>query len=219
MIAPDPGILRRAPLPTRPATLRRTTFAPMRRTGFASLNRTGFVSLRRNGRHRPAFTLVELLISLAIMALLLTATAAALVAATRSVASNADVVQSTALGRLALEQVMRQVRQCAGCEIGEAAQQSAGITRAATLRVVDPSGGITIYTLRDVDQTLTLTTAAGDRFVLARNVSAGEFIGQVEIDEAGHARTTAVRLELTITPPDGAPLAVSASAKPRRQLP
>jgi type II secretory pathway pseudopilin PulG len=69
-------------------------------------------------RHRLGLSLVELLISLAITAMLLTAVATSYSASASAIEVNDQLFRATQSGRVSLAQILAAVRKCDSCQVG-----------------------------------------------------------------------------------------------------
>lgn len=150
-------------------------------------------------RHR-GLSLVEVLISLAISASLLTAVSAAYTASCKAVDINARFFRASQSARVCLNQLMSEVRQCAVVEV-----------YSNRLNVITNAGQAKTYQYDAANKQLllTLTDSLGvtTNYVLGRNISALSFTGD----------GTSVAMSITVAVGDNT-IPLSGSATPRRTI-
>ena len=172
-------------------------------------SRTGSASPRAKSRglsraqSRGGFTLVEILISMSITAMLMLAMGAAFSAATGSVQNNDEYFRSVQQSRVALDLIMGEIRRCSA--ITSASSTSLTLTAAAG----DPgnfAGGSITFAFSNGQLTM---TSGATTTPIAKNVTGAVF---------NYAPSTAIPSEvsLAITVQVGAdPVTISNSAAPR----
>lgn len=172
-------------------------------------------------RRRRGLGLIEILIGLAISAILFTAVASAAFAFTRSVRDNQDYLTAVQAGRLSLIQITQKIRSCVACDIVDAptgVTAPAGTKIGSTLQVITPdSAAEQAYKLRTEanKQQIAFFPNADVNFGyrLANNVSNVRFTG--ELDTAG----TVINVHVTLTISVGdMSITMSDSAAPRREM-
>jgi Tfp pilus assembly protein PilW len=154
---------------------------------------------RRQHQRRRGLGLVEALISLAIVATLLTAVAAAYSASTRAIEVNDQFSRATQAARVTVNYVMADVR-----------KSISGVLDADSLELTMPSGDRHIYRFDAVARQLTLTLPddpGAPTRVMARNVQNVSFVTE--------GQTTC--LNVTIQIGDNR-ITLSGSAMPRRTM-
>jgi prepilin-type N-terminal cleavage/methylation domain-containing protein len=154
----------------------------------------------RPGAGRSGISLVEMMITLVIMATLMTAVAAAYSASTKAIQINDQFFRASQSGRVCLNQLLSEIRQCATVEVTQ-----------KTLSIV-PTTGTTakVYTYSPDKKQLLLavTDVNGTTYhALASNISAMSFTGG-----SGN-----VGINITVTV-GGNAVALSGSVTPRRAV-
>src|SRR5690606_20135108 len=97
-------------------------------------------------RRNQGLSLVELLISLAISVMLLTAVAAAFHSTTTAVEVNDRFFRASQTARIAATQMSAAVRQSDSCQVGTTDQQNGdAVTGAASLDIITPTGRMYSY--------------------------------------------------------------------------
>lgn len=174
---------------------------------------------RSRGRAlRRGLSLVELMISLAISVMLLTAVAAAFHSTTTAIEVNDRFFRASQTARIAMTQMTAAVRQSDSCQVGTSAQQSGDAVNGATnLDIITPAGRIYSYVYAPTDRELrvVLQEATGEvTRVLARNVVSCSFDSKLDLTPK---RTVRVNMTLVVQV-DGQRLLLSGSAVPRREM-
>lgn len=113
--------------------------------------------------HPGGFTLVEVLVSLAIAAILMVAVGSALYASTSSLKVNQDFSDATSTAQMALQQLRTAIRTGVRCDVGAGADvdASTGASNVLYVTPVDVNGVIgpkAAYIYDDVKKTLLLDT-------------------------------------------------------------
>jgi hypothetical protein len=146
-------------------------------------------------------SVVEVLVSLAITAMLLTAAAAAFNASARAVELNDQFFRASQSARVSVNQIVTEIRRCQAADVDEAA---------VTLELTTAAGENRIYSYDAAQQILTMTVALPDGarvHTLARNVTSLNFF----TDEA------TIVVNITITVGSNA-ITLNGSALPRRSV-
>jgi prepilin-type N-terminal cleavage/methylation domain-containing protein len=128
--------------------------------------KVGLCTLRLRGRQRGV-GMVELMISLAIAALLLVGVAAAFSATSQAVAANDEFTRATQAARVSTNQVMSLCRKC-----------KSGVLTASTLELTMPDDTKQLYALNLATNKLQVTLESvtpQQVYTLAHNVSALKF--------------------------------------------
>jgi type II secretory pathway pseudopilin PulG len=163
----------------------------------------------------------ETLLSLAIVAMLLTAVATAYQAAAMSIETNDRFFQATHTARVAMNRIVRSIRTADACVVGAVSQQVNDSVSATTVDVIEPDGGHVRYAYVPGDRTITvrdLAVTGAPAYVVARNVQQALFTSQVEVGAASSARrTTCVAIDLVVQV-GAEQLYLSGSAVPRRAM-
>jgi len=97
---------------------------------------------RSHPKRRLGLTLIETMVSLSIAASLMVAVAAAYNASAAAVTSNADFYRATQAGRITMNQVLAEIRQCESVSVYS---DHIDIIRAAANMVTDPTLGTEVY--------------------------------------------------------------------------
>ncbi len=175
----------------------------------------------RRCRNRHGLSIVEVLISLAIVSTLLTAVAVAFQASFNSIETNDRFFRATHTARVAMNRILQTARTADACIVGTEAQQSLASVSATTLDVIDINGSLVRYVFNVDDRTITATsldvTGSPSRIV-ARDVEQATFTSTVELGAvSGLRRTTCVAVDLVIAV-ENESLYLSGSVVPRRSL-
>jgi prepilin-type N-terminal cleavage/methylation domain-containing protein len=185
-----------------------TTTRPPRRT------------LRELFPHRRGMTLIELLISLSISTALLVALAAAFHAASRAVEVNDSYARSTQAARVALNQIVTEIRRADAVKV---APDRASLQ---VIRPPDPLSPGEIYRefaydatgKRITSQTFYAGRRASPVYELAANVSVCTF-GPVEAGADSNPGATAACIPIRITcSASGTAVTITGAATPRRAM-
>jgi Tfp pilus assembly protein PilW len=153
-------------------------------------------TVMRQRRH-SGLTLVETMISLVITATLMTAVAAAYTASAKAIQINDQFFRATQAGRVCLNQLMSEIRQCSTVEV----------TSSTALSIVPATGTqakVYTYDAANKQLLLTITDVSGTKnYVLGRNISALSFAGtsgNVAIGITVTVGNNAVSLAGSVTP-------------------
>lgn len=169
-------------------------------------------------RRSRGLSLVELLISLAISVMLLTAVAAAFHSTTTAIEVNDRFFRASQTARIAMTQMTAAVRQSDSCQVGAADQQTgSAVDNATNLDIITPVGRMYSYVYAPAAEELrvVLHEATGDvTRVLARNVVSCDFDSKLDLTPK---RTVRVNITL-IVEVDNQRLLLSGSAVPRREM-
>lgn len=178
----------------------------------------------RASRHRPfGLSLAELMISLAICAMLLSAVAAAFHSTTQAVEVNDRFFRASQTARVAMAQMTSAVRVSDACQVGSADQQGLSvITGAANLDIITIDGRMYSYVFDEAARTLSLVKANDDgttsAYVLARDVSDASMDGVIEHHpDTGVRRLVKVSIRIVVEV-ENQQLLLNSSAMPRREL-
>jgi prepilin-type N-terminal cleavage/methylation domain-containing protein len=150
-------------------------------------------------RRRRGLGMVEMLVSLAIMAALLSAVAAAYSATTTAVEMNDQFFRASQAARVSINQIVAEVRKC-----------QSGLVDADSLELTPSLGEKRVYAYDVEGKRLTMTfpdRSVPTTYVLARNVDAAEFFTDGE--------TISLRLTVQI---GSNRITLSGSAMPRRSI-
>ena len=154
-------------------------------------------SIRTNIRR--GLSLVEVMISLAISATLLTAIAAAFSASSQAIETNDHVFRATQAARVTINQITTEVRNC-----------KSGAVSSTTLDLITGTDEARLYEYNSVKKEIQITFPDIDpdtKYTLARNVSAARF----------YTDGDAIALSITIEVGTNK-VTLSGSAFPRRTL-
>ncbi|HEY0008482.1 MAG TPA: hypothetical protein VGB55_07155 [Tepidisphaeraceae bacterium] len=165
---------------------------------------------------RRGMMLAELLISVSITAMLLTAMSGVFMSVSQSVRVNDQFSRASQAGRSAMVRLTRDVRTSDACQVGTSQEQGASRVTSNLLEVVT-LGQQTIEYRFDADaRTLTMTTDGGTPVVLVRNVT-GRFSSVIEDAGDGARQTVSVSIALTVS--DSAQsVSLNGSVTPRRSM-
>ena len=154
---------------------------------------------KRARRRRAGLGLVELLISLAIAASLLTAVAAAYAATTSAIRMNDEFFRASQAARVTINHVMAEVRKCQN-----------GIVDVDSMEISTSTGEKRIYAFDSATNRITLTFPEADgapTYTLARNVDSAQFF------------TDGQTISMTVTVDVGTnQVSLTGSAMPRRTI-
>jgi prepilin-type N-terminal cleavage/methylation domain-containing protein len=174
----------------------------------------------KTARIKNGFTVVELLLSLTLLAILMTAMAVALDAAVSSFQVNQDISKTTNAARAALLRMTTELRTASSvATLGVGTGLDPMDLSQCSLTAVDPDGSTRniAYRFSAADHILYLDSG-GNSYVLCRNVSAATFNrATTSINGADAVRN--VRIVMTLTDDKGAnPRTFAAAAVVRRNL-
>jgi prepilin-type N-terminal cleavage/methylation domain-containing protein len=164
----------------------------------------------KNRKYKNGFSLVELLIALAITAMLMVAMAFAFSSSMMSYRTNEELFKAVNSARQAMYRITTELRTATTVDPNGPANECTFIT----------AGGQNItYEYRDTDSKLYLiTNSNGQEYVLCDNVSAMNFIKETDIDpEDGLIFVKSVQISMTVQV-GHAERKVSAAAVIRRNL-
>ena len=122
----------------------------------------GFALMRSSPRRNRGLGLVELVVSLAIAAMLLTAVAAAYSATTTAIEMNDQFFRASQAARVSINQIMAEVRRC-----------QSGVVDDPSLELTTQLGQKRLYTFDNDTKRITMTfpdEPTPPTYVLARNV-------------------------------------------------
>ena len=166
---------------------------------------------RAGHRARGGFTLVELLISVALTAGLAVASAAAFAAATRSAETGDEYLRASRTSARVLETIVADVH----------AASAVQVLSPTTLQVVRADDSIVLYRYDATPDELHIVVTSGvtsTDYVLARQVSGVSFAGVVEPDPSTLVnRVVQVTVRMGISDANAATTAMTASANCRRK--
>jgi len=146
--------------------------------------------MRKPDKYIRGFTILELLIALAITGLLLTAIAAVFNASVMNYKTNEDIIRVTNNARQALSRITSQLRTADAVDPNSPANQCALIT--------DNGDDIT-YRYASSDNKLYLTeNSTGSDHVLCDNVTDVTFTRQTGIDDGGETFVKGVQVSMTL---------------------
>ncbi len=173
---------------------------------------------------RPAgLGLAELMISLAICSMLLTAVAMAFHTTTHAVEVNDRFFRASQTARVAMTQMTSAVRTSDACQVGTPAQQSQNLIRNATnLDIITSDGRLISYVFNPDTRTLSLVRQDEDgtetTHVLARDIASATFDGVIEQHpDTGIRRLVKVSIRLVVEV-ENQSLLLNSSTMPRREL-
>lgn len=167
--------------------------------------------------------LAELMISLAICAMLLSAVAMAFHSTTQAVEINDRFFRASQTARVAMTQMTSAVRISDACQVGTAEQQSQNlITNAHNLDIITIDGRLLSYVFDPAARTLSMVRTNGDgtqsTHVLARDVASATFDGVIQPHpDTGLRRLIKVSVRLVVEV-ENQQLLLNSSAMPRREL-
>lgn len=171
-------------------------------------------NIRRRGHHTEAFTLVEVLLSLAILAMLMAAIGSAVYASLDSYEQNEHIASATQATRAVLDRISRDIRTAAAVSAGST--QITIITPAGSeAQQIDydwDSGDGVLYYRRKVDGSTTSYPLLGDGDV---TISSFSVTYETGLDWEGISCTKSVTVLLDIAI-DGKTFTMTGSASPRR---
>jgi prepilin-type N-terminal cleavage/methylation domain-containing protein len=143
---------------------------------------------------RDGFTIAELLVALAITAILLTAVAVAFNASAINYNENAEMFNALNRGRQAMLRITNQLRTANAVATTEAATQCSFFDATNTnVRVLYDNTDKIIYLYPD------LTNHSTTRYMLCNNVTAMTFTRTVGVDSGGHTCVKNVQMSMTVT--------------------
>lgn len=160
-------------------------------------------------KSRRALSIVEMVISLAIAAMLLTAVAAAFTASAAAVEVNDDFFRASQAARVSLNQILTDLRRSDGVEV----------PTSTLVEVITWDGLDRGYQYDAVNAQIKLITndvTTDPDYVLARNVTACAFAADTSVDAQGI--THYVRISVTLTVQVGENrITLTGSVAPRRE--
>jgi prepilin-type N-terminal cleavage/methylation domain-containing protein len=165
--------------------------------------------------------LIELLLSLAIGAILLLAVAAAFNASAHAVAINDATFRAGQTARITLAQVQARIRTCQDCQVGDSYDGHSTTVSADTLNFHDPDGTQYAYVYDADTKTLALTNVAtSESHILAHHLEkpAGGYLftADMQPDPASQAMRP-IRISLAFRVHiDNTSIPLAASSVPRR---
>lgn len=174
-----------------------------------------------SSRHR-GLSLAEVMISLAISALLLTAVAVAFSATTSAIEVNDRFFRASQAARVAMGQMVAAARKSDSAQVGTTAQQSLNqISNASNLDIITTEGDEFSYVYDSTRHQLQMVipNPSGDiTRILARDVESARFDAAIEAHPDTGVRRL-VRVSMTIIIKIGnQELLLSGSAVPRREM-
>ena len=96
-------------------------------------------------RRRRGLSLVETLISLAIVSMLLVAVGTAYQSAAAAISANDDFFRASQAARVSLGQVLAAIRKSAGCQVGDIADPDGSTVTAGNIHILDAAGEFLVY--------------------------------------------------------------------------
>jgi prepilin-type N-terminal cleavage/methylation domain-containing protein len=142
---------------------------------------------------RPAFTIVELLMTIAVLGMLLVAIAVAFEASVGSYQANEDVFRVVTTASQALTRIAADLRTATAVDTNEAASQCSLITAAGkdiTYRFNSADGKLYL---------ITNDTTADSDYVLCENISSLTFTRTTAVDDVGLTYVKSVQINLDIS--------------------
>ncbi len=171
-------------------------------------------NIRWRGQHTEAFTLVEVLLSLAILAMLMAAVGGAVFASLDSYEENENIATATQATRSVLDRIARDIRTATAVSAGST--QITIITPAGSeAQQIDyewDTGDRVLYYRRNVDGSTTSYPLLGDGEVTIDSFTVTYETG---LDWQGTSCTKSVSVSIAIAI-DGKTFTMTASAAPRR---
>jgi prepilin-type N-terminal cleavage/methylation domain-containing protein len=166
--------------------------------------------------HRTGFTLVELLLALAITAILLTAVALAFNASVINYRENEDIFKAINSARQTLFRITSQLRTATAVDPNAPANECSMITAAT---ISHPSGENITYRYDSTARVLYLITnddATDDDYVLCSNVNSVTFTKDIFVEDAV-TKVKSVQIAISVAS-DGVEKKLAAAAVVRRNL-
>jgi len=156
---------------------------------------------------RGGLSLVEVMISLAICAMLLVAIAAAYSASAQAIAENDNFYRASQAARISMLQLQKAIRTCSSSMVGDPAAYdgTSTVVSSGTLHISLPSGQLKTYTYDPTLLKLKLyntdaVTSTTPGFSLASNVSSVTFTADMSPNPAnGSMRPARVTIDMTVT--------------------
>jgi prepilin-type N-terminal cleavage/methylation domain-containing protein len=139
---------------------------------------------------KTAFTLIEMLLSLAIMAVVLTAVAVAFNGSAVNLSENKEIYQSTTVARMALTRVSNQLR---------TASKIATTTAGSILDFNDVHNMRQYLHYNSDAKTLCVDTAGHTNVLLCENVKSVRFTPTLGLDSYNHNVVQNVKIQMTIS--------------------
>lgn len=171
---------------------------------------------------RAGLGLAEVLISLVICAMLLTAVAVAFNATTSAVEVNDRFFRASQTARVAMTQMLAAARRSDVAQVGTAAQQGQStIENASNLDIITPDGEMFSYVFDAGGRELRMVVKTADGDVtrtLARDIKNCRFDGTIEPHpQTGVRRLVRISISLVVEI-ENQQLLLSGSAVPRREI-
>ncbi|HMO26787.1 MAG TPA: prepilin-type N-terminal cleavage/methylation domain-containing protein [Tepidisphaeraceae bacterium] len=170
---------------------------------------------------RSGISLPELLISLAIVAVLMTAVGASYSASASAIEINERMFRATQTARIAMNRALHDLRNAEVVTVGTLAAQANSTVTDTFIDVINPDGSMVSYVYQPADRIVYLVQRDVEeepQFVLARNVDSAVFTADVQPHpQTGHRRTVRVTIDLIIQIENQA-VRLSGSATPRRAM-
>lgn len=155
---------------------------------------------------RHALSLIEVMISLAISAMLLTAVAAAFSASTSAVEHNDQFFRACQAARVSLNLILTEVRRSNAVDVPSSSQ----------INLITADGEDLSYIYDQNSHTLKLVkNATAQEFVLSRNVNALSFTSDISTGAGGVTFVSRVSASLTVEVQDNR-VSLTGSTAPRR---
>lgn len=172
-------------------------------------------------RSRHGISLPELLISLAIVAVLMTAVGASYSASASAVEMNERMFRATQTARIAMNRMLHDLRNAEVVTVGTLAAQSTSTVTDTFIDVINPDGSMVSYVYQPADRVVYLVQRDAEdepQFVLARNVDSAVFTADVQPHpQTGQRRTVRVTIDLNVQVEQQS-VRLSGSATPRRAM-
>jgi prepilin-type N-terminal cleavage/methylation domain-containing protein len=171
--------------------------------------------VRRRQRKQTGLGLIELLISLAIVAMLLTAVGTAFSASSKIINENDQFQRASQGARVALHQILTEIRRCDAVDISthvvevlrpESVRETGELSRRYRY---DATTGRLLMAIVHTDGT------TSDEYVLARNISTLTFGKEMGVNSNNTACVVRATMTLTVSIGDNS-VGMSGSAAPRR---
>jgi len=160
---------------------------------------------------RPGLSLVEVMISLAIAALLLTGVAAAYSASASAIDMNDRFFRASQAARVSMHQLLTEIRRCQAVQVSSA-------TQVDVITATDQDRSYRFDSTTGKLKLITNESTTDPDYTLASNVTSATFVADSEPDpNTGINRVVRVTITVTVKIGDNE-VRLSGSAAPRRNL-
>lgn len=177
--------------------------------------------------NRQGLSLIEVMISLVISAMLLTAVAAAFSASASAIDINDRFFRASQSARVSMNQMLSAIRRCQSCRVGDVADPPTDVVSANDIHIITADGEFRIYKYFATDSNgnperklklIRSDVLTDTAYPLASNITSATFTGVFEQDPKTLVRRMVrVTVDLVVQIGDDQ-IRLSGSAVPRRAM-